>query len=226
MGAAVIALMAFGVKTNDSEDDVMGGFRRQRGPNTVSGLSDVVDDTSPTLGGNLDANSNNITDAGTVSSTNMMSLGSLGIPANTAPTVNLKGEIALDTTDEQFLVGASDDSARVMPTKFKIWSATIASTTPELISGGLLPIPVDLDGYTMTEIRCKTVGGTSQVVAVEDESTNSTEDITCLNTVTSDDGSITNAAVTAAEEMYIDFGATTGAIDYVSISVFGTWTRE
>lgn len=78
----------------------------------------------------------------------------------------------------------------------------------------------------MTAIRCSVQSGTSKVIAVEDESTNSTEDITCATSVTSDDGSITNATATAAEEMYIDFGATTGTVDYVSISVFGNWSRE
>lgn len=146
----------------------------------------------------------------------------LEIPNGANPTANDPGEIAHDTTDNQLIV---DDF--VMPmNNVKIWSATISSTTPEFITAGLLKIPTQLDGYTMTAIRCSVQNGTSKVIAVEDESTNSTEDITCAASVTSDDGTITNASVTAAEEMYIDFGATSGAVDYVAISVFGTWTRE
>lgn len=65
-----------------------------------------------------------------------------------------------------------------------------------------------------------------KVIAIEDAGANSTEDIICAATVTSDDGSIANATVTAAEEMYINFGAVVGVVDTISISVFGTWTRE
>jgi hypothetical protein len=61
---------------------------------------------------------------------------------------------------------------------------------------------------------------------VEDASANSSEDITCATTNTTDDGSITNATYTASELTYIDFGTTTGTVNYVTISVFGTWTRE
>lgn len=88
-----------------------------------------------------------------------------------------------------------------------------------------LAIPTQLDGYTMTAIRCYVVSGTSKAIIITD-GTNATESITCGTTITSDDGSIANAGVTAAELMYIDFGSTSGAVDYVSISVFGNWSRE
>lgn len=152
---------------------------------------------------------------------------SFEIPNGGTPTVDAAGEIALDTTDNQLLIADSGNTAYVAAKKVqKIWSVTVASTSPALKSGGLLKVPTELDGYTMTAIRCSVQDGTSQVIAVEDEGTNSTEDITCATSVTSDDGSITNATVTAAEEMYIDFGATTGTVNYVTISVFGTWTIE
>lgn len=148
--------------------------------------------------------------------------GILEIPNGTDPTADDVGEIAHDTTDNQLIL---DDFVIARGVQ-RIWSATIASTSPAFLSGGLLKVPTELDGYTMTAIRCSVMSGTSTVIAIEDESANSTEDITCATSVTSDDGSITNAGVTAAEEMYIDFGATVGAVDYVAISVFGTWTRE
>lgn len=146
----------------------------------------------------------------------------LEIPNGTNPTANDPGELAHDTTDNQLIL----DDAVIPTTNIKIWSATIASTSPAFISGGLLSIPVQLDGYTISAIRCYVSGGTSKVVAIEDASANSTEDITCATTATSDDGSITNAIFTAAELGNIDFGATSGSVDYVTISVFGNWTRE
>lgn len=149
---------------------------------------------------------------------------SVEIPNGTNPTVNAAGEIAYDTSDGQLIVGATP---HVVPTKdIRIWGTTIASTSDAFISGGLLPSPNFLDGYTISRIQCHVTGGTSKVIAVEDASGNSSEDITCATTNTTDDGSITNATYTASELQYIDFGATTGAVNYVSISVFGNWTRE
>lgn len=149
---------------------------------------------------------------------------SLEIPNGTNPTVNAAGEIAYDTSDNQLIVGATP---HVIPTKdVRIWGTTIASTSDAFISGGLLPSPTYLDGYTISRIQCHVTSGTSKVIAVEDASGNSSEDITCATTNTTDDGSITNATYTSSELQYIDFGATTGAVDYVTISVFGNWTRE
>lgn len=144
------------------------------------------------------------------------------IPNGTGPTADDPGELAHDTSDHMLVL---DDFVVGKATQ-KIWSVTVASTSPEFIGGLNLAVPVELDGYTITAIRCKVDAGTSKVIAVEDASANSTEDITCTTSVTSDDGTITNAAVTAAEEMYIDFGSTSGTVDTVSISVFGQWTRE
>ncbi len=144
------------------------------------------------------------------------------LPNGTTPVADDPGELAHDTTDNQLIL----DDFVIAKATTKIWSVTVASTSPAFIGAALLPVPTNLDGYTMTAIRCKVDSGTSKIVAVEDASANSTEDITCATTVTSDDGSITNALVTAAEEMYIDFGATDGSVDYVTISVFGQWTRE
>ncbi len=142
------------------------------------------------------------------------------------PTVDTAGEIALDTTDEQFLIADSGGTAKVIQTEVRIWGVTVASTSPAFDSLGLLEVPTQLDGYTMTRVQCHVVGGTSKIIAVEDASANSTEDITCATTNTTDDGSITNASVTASELMRIDFGAVSGTVNTVTISVFGTWLRE
>ncbi|MEK7614039.1 MAG: hypothetical protein AAB439_04165, partial [Patescibacteria group bacterium] len=148
-------------------------------------------------------------------------------PQGTAPTVTSAGAIAVDTSgDDMLLVADEGGTARAIPLLQKIWSVTVASTSPAFIAASTLPVPVQLDGYTINDIRCKVDGGTSKVIAVEDASANATEDITCAATVTSDDGTITNATATAAEEMYIDFGATSGAVNYVTITVYGYWTRE
>lgn len=148
--------------------------------------------------------------------------GVLEIPNGTAPTADDAGELAHDTTDNQLIL---DDFVVARATE-AIWKVTVASTSPAFISSGLLAVPTQLDGYTITRIQCHVTSGTSKVIAVEDASANSSEDITCATTNTTDDGTITNATYTASELSYIDFGASNGTVDYVTISVFGQWTRE
>lgn len=148
--------------------------------------------------------------------------GVLEIPNGTNPTCNDPGEICHDTTDNMLIV---DD--RVIPTDdVDIWKTCVASTSLSFITEGFHPVPVEANGYTMGHIECYVIGGTSKTLAIEDTSSNSTEDLVCATTVTDDDGSITNAAVNASEIMRIDMGATSGAVDYVCVSVFGYWTRE
>ena len=184
---------------------------------TVTTIAGLAPDTATTQ-----ATQAAITSLGTLGNLTISTSGFLVIPASATCDSNADGEICHDTTDNQLIV----DGAVVPTTNVKIWSVTVASTSPAFISGGLLAIPTQLDGYTMSAIRCKIDTGTNKALAIEDASANSTESITCLSSVTSDDGSITNAVVTAAEEMYINFGATSGAVDTVTISVFGNWTRE
>lgn len=146
----------------------------------------------------------------------------LTIPSSATCDSNADGELCQDTSDNQLIV----DGNVVQTQGIKIAGRTIASTSPAFISGGLMPLTTQLDGFTITRIQCTVDSGTSKVIAIEDASANSSEDITCATTNTTDDGSITNATYTASEEWYIDFGATSGAVDYVNISIFGVWTRE
>jgi hypothetical protein len=146
----------------------------------------------------------------------------LAIPFGTTCDSNADGEICQDTTDNQLVV----DGAVIPTTNVKLWSVTVGSTSPAFIQAGLLPVPTVLDGYTVTRYQCHVTGGTNKVIAVEDASANSSEDITCTSSNTTDDGSITNASFTASELAYIDFGATSGAVNYVTISAFGNWTGE
>jgi len=145
----------------------------------------------------------------------------LEISNGTNPTANDVGELAHDTTDnmlvlDDFIVGKATE---------RIWGVTVASTSVYMISGTNLPVPDQADGYTMTSITCKTVSGTSVAITITDGS-NATESITCDSDGATDDGTITNAAVTAGEDMYLDFGTVSGAVDSLTVSIFGQWTRE
>lgn len=149
---------------------------------------------------------------------------SVEIPNGTNPTTDAAGEIALDTTDNQLIVddGTTDMIYRGEDVIFKV---TVASTSEEFVSGGVIPIPPEKDGFALSKYRCYVDGGTSVVVNLSD-GTNDTETITCATTLTSDDDVATNDTFTAGELAEIQIGTITGTPDYLSFTAYGHWTRE
>lgn len=153
--------------------------------------------------------------------------GVLEITNGASPTVDAAGEIALDTTDNQLLVGSSGATSTVFAfAEQRLFSVTIASTSAEFVSGGILPIAKNLkDGREITQFRCYVDGGTSIVVNVSD-GTNDTETITCATTVTSDLDVVTNATFTADEKWELQIGTITGEPDYLIFEAYGYITPE
>jgi hypothetical protein len=143
-----------------------------------------------------------------------------------SPTVDAVGELALDTTDDQLILGDSGGTARVFATdEFRVISTTIASTSVAFTSGQTLPALSHKDGLEITQYTCYVVDGTSKVLNLTD-GTNDTETITCGTTLTSDTDVATNDTFTAGELGYIEFGATTGTVNYVHFEAWARITRE
>lgn len=152
----------------------------------------------------------------------------LGIPNGTGPTVDAVGEVALDTTDMQLLVGTTTaNTPRVIPTVQKLWGRTVASTSVDFVSGGRMPLPPNRDGVTMLEFHCFVDGGTSVVLNLDTLAGGvNTDTITCDADGASDTDIATNPTLTAGALPALEFGTVTGAVDYVTISVWGIITRE
>lgn len=179
----------------------------------ISSVAEIVTDLALTISGTLTA-------TGVVD----FSAASLEIPNGTNPTTDAAGEIALDTTDNQLIVddGTNDMIYRGEDVIFKV---TIASTSDAFVSGGIVPIPPEKDGFSLTKYRCYVSGGTSVVLNVSD-GTNATETITCGTTLTSDDDVATNDTFTAGELAELQFGTITGTVNYVTFTAYGYWARE
>jgi hypothetical protein len=142
-----------------------------------------------------------------------------------ASAVDAIGEFALDTTDNQLIIATSTAHEAVVRTNEKIFGFSLASTSPEWFSGGSLPVPPEKDGYIITGYNCYVTAGTS-VVLTPSDGTNDMDAITCATTITADTSISKNSTVTAGELMQMKIGAITGAVDYVSFTAYGTWTRE
>ncbi len=146
---------------------------------------------------------------------------SFEIPNGSAPTVDTLGEIALDTTDNQFLV-ATGTAARAIPTITKLWGGTVASTSVDFVTGGRIPLPPHRDGVMITEIHCYVDGGTSKIIKLDTMAGGAeTDNLTCATTLTSDTAMSVNYSLAAGALMALELTTTSGTVDYVTFSVWG-----
>ena len=161
--------------------------------------------------------------------TNVVVSGSIQVPNDTAPVVDAIGEIAFDTTDAQILFGTSTNASYpdVQPTVRKLWGATIASTSPDLISGGRIWLPPQRDGFTVKEIHCAVDAGTSVVVNLSNSGgTTDSETITCDADGAIDTAVLTNNLYAAGSLNSLEIGTLVGSVDYLTIAIYGSYTRE
>lgn len=149
------------------------------------------------------------------------------IPNGATPVFSAIGQIGFDTTDNQLLVGTSTvNDPAVFPSRIKLFGGGISSTSPDFVNGGVIPTSQQLDGFIVDQISCQTDGGTSVVINFSNVAGTSDS-----NTVTCDaDGqNITvsaNRAYAANSYNRIEIGAITGAVDYMTYSVWGFILRE
>jgi len=150
--------------------------------------------------------------------------GTMTIPQGATPEVTVIGQIALDSTDDQIIVfGASE---KVIRTDERIFGFDMSSTSPRFISGGEQPIIPEKDGYTVTSYSCYVTGGTSVVLTPSGASQGDLDAITCATTITKDTTMTAGSIIAADEIVKMKIGTITGEVDSVTISVFGTWSRE
>lgn len=153
---------------------------------------------------------------------------SLEIPNGANPTVDAIGEIALDTTYNELLIATSTNASfpGVIPLEQKIWGRTMASTSVDFVSGGRLPLPPVNTDWTITKIICVVDGGTSVVLNLDTLAGGAnTTSATCGTSRTSQAISA-NTSVASTTVYAQEFGTVTGAVDYLTFSVWGYPTRH
>lgn len=134
------------------------------------------------------------------------------VPNGAAPTSDAAGEVAVDTTDDQFqYYGAAK---RVLPYTYER-CFTVQSPTA---TDDNVPIFSPVDAITVTGVYCRAQGGTSVGITISD-GTNAFEEVVCDSDGQADDGSITNATFTANERMEFDTGTVTGTVDWNNVCI-------
>jgi hypothetical protein len=153
---------------------------------------------------------------------------SFEIPNGAAPTMSAIGQIALDTTDNQLLIGTSTvNDPAIIPTTVKLFGGGISSTSPDFISGGRIPLTPQRDGFIVKEIWCLADGGTSVVINLSNlAGTTDSDTVTCDADGQSDTAMSQNATYAAGGVQSIEIGTVTGTVDYITYAIYGTWIRE
>jgi hypothetical protein len=148
------------------------------------------------------------------------------IPNGAAPTVNVAGEIAIDTTGDQLIYygGAKRVLNYTYPIRITIESPNDADNI--LIA----PLPYAI---TITAITCLCDpgdSGESIILTVQERDADGDNPagvdgattITCGNTDTNDDGSLSNPSIDANDYMSFDVGTVTGTVSQCPIGVYYT----
>ena len=145
---------------------------------------------------------------------------SFEITNGTGPTVDVAGEIALDTTSNNLVVATSSSPSFVAASATStLYAFAIASTSADFVSGGIIELPSHYLEQVVTGLICDADAGTSVVVNLSD-GTNDTDAITC-STTEAQYAINTNNVFTAMEDIRLEVGTITGTVDRVSLRFVG-----
>lgn len=146
---------------------------------------------------------------------------SLEIPNGSAPVVDAIGEIAWDDSSGNLIVATSTNPTSVVlgGATSTLYAFSMASTSPDLISGGLFKLPTHWLGQVVIAVICQVDAGTSVVINLTD-GTNDTNAVTCTTTE-AEYKFTTNHVWTSYETIQLEVGTVTGAVDYLGMRFVG-----
>ena len=140
------------------------------------------------------------------------------------PTVDALGEFAFDTTSINLVAPTTTSSGSeivLASATTTLYAFSIASTTPAMIDGGFIELPSHYLQQRATAIICQVESGTSAVINLSDDGTNDTNTATCTTTEGLQYAITTNGLFNAYEDIRLEFGTVSGAVDYITIRVVG-----
>lgn len=147
------------------------------------------------------------------------------LPVAAAPTVGAAGTLALDSTSNNLILATSTAGHIVIASATtSLYAFSVASSSPDFVSGGIIDLPSHFLPQVVTAIWCKVDSGTSQQIFISD-GTNDTNTITCTTTGTQ--FAITsNNQFTAYEAIRLEFVTKSGSPDYITIRALGYRTSD
>jgi hypothetical protein len=176
------------------------------------------------MGGNLgigtSSPSRTLTVTGDILTATLTATGTLTLPNGSAPTVDAIGELAVDTTDNQLLLGTTTNALAVIRTKAEIFKFSVPSTSPSFAAGTTKYLPRISDGYLIDEVWCGVEGGTNKIINIL--GTN----ITCTTGAgASATPSITSITAGSSTVAYTA-STTSGVVNWLNVTITGRWIRE
>ncbi len=150
---------------------------------------------------------------------------SVELPNGTGPTVDAAGEVAVDTTSDQFIYYGG--AKRVLT--YKKQKDFVVKT------------PADADDFilfrsrtatTISNIYCIAQGGTSISLTIQEcdsagaNCSNVDDAQTCDTDGALDDGSLSNASIDAGDWIKVLLGAPTGTVNFLTVSIYYEETAD
>ena len=118
--------------------------------------------------------------------------------------------LATSTNSTSIVIGGATTS---------LYAFSLASTSPDFASGGIIEMPTYFLPQVATAVICKVDGGTSQQIFLSD-GTNDTNTITCTTTETQY-ALTSNNSFNAYEQIRTEFVTKSGSPDYIVIRYIG-----
>ena len=158
------------------------------------------------------------------STTALSASGYFGLPTGATTPLAL-GSLFLDTTSNNLTLATSTTGHILLGgATTTLFAFNVASTSPDLKSGGIIEIPEDYRAMVVTGVICKVDAGTSVVINLSD-GTNDTGTATC--TTTSTQYAFTaNNSFNAYERTQLEVGTVTGSVDYLVMRFVGYRTSD
>ncbi len=197
------------------------------------GISNIVEDITPQLGGNLDLNTFSIAGVtptefsyldptssvqtqlnAKAPSADPVFTGSVALPQGAAPTVDAAGEIAVDTTASQLKYFGT--AAKVLDPRF---TENASFKTPTSGDKAKFRKPY---GMTVSSVGCVTDAATSVVLDVQECNANGATCVTILSATitcgtTYGTGTISDSAIAAGGYVFFSLGTVTGTPGYLYV---------
>lgn len=152
---------------------------------------------------------------------------SLEIPNSTSPTLGAGGILALDTTSNNLIMATSTNGHFVVGSATTtLYSFSIASTSPDAISGGIIYLPDHPNAQVVTAISCFVDGGTSQVINLSNDAGSSDTNTATCTTSRGQYAITSNNSYASYGGIRLELGTKTGSWDYLTIRVMGYRTSN
>ena len=150
----------------------------------------------------------------------------LRIVQGTGPAADFEqiGDIGWETTSGNLVIATSTVAGKhvvLSSATTTLYAFSVASTSPDMKSGGIIYLPAHFLAQNATAIICQADAGTSVVINLSNEAGSSDSNAITCSTTSTQYSFTSNSSYAAYAVPRLEFGTVTGAVDAIIIRIVG-----